>query len=281
MGIYKSFTLFFLLLVALSIYLFVSAPPPLANEKPMGLSIPVEEVLILLDQENQLVRNLYTKEIVGDGKKQKLLFDENWDERHVFAGLLPAQFLRETARSIERSKVKLGLYLGSDYAINQANQLEGMQLRTFKQIKRDRKAKFLYIEEARRYVYMAPDIATVKPCVTCHNDHKESPKDDWKIDDVMGVTTWTYPKKEVPIEEVLLLVEALHEGIKSAYQNLITEMEAMEKPPLIGKRWPKEGYFIPDADEFMREVNQRTAKITFSQLIQMVANISAKEVSSL
>ncbi len=281
MGVYKSFTLFFLLLVALSIYLFVSAPPPLANEQPMGLSIPVEEVLILLDQENQLVRNLYTKEIVGDGKKQKLLFDENWDERHVFAGLLPAQFLRETARSIERSKVKLGLYLGSDYAINQANQLEGMQLRTFKQIKRDRKAKFLYIEEAQRYVYMAPDIATVKPCVTCHNDHKESPKDDWKIDDVMGVTTWTYPKKEVPIEEVLLLVEALHEGIKSAYQNLITEMEAMEKPPLIGKRWPKEGYFIPDADEFMREVNQRTAKITFSQLIQMVANISAKEVSSL
>ncbi|MCF6319918.1 MAG: DUF3365 domain-containing protein [Proteobacteria bacterium] len=156
-----------------------------------------------------------------------------------------------------------------------------MQLEAFKKIKRDRKAKFLYIEEAQRYVYMSPDIATVKPCVTCHNDHKESPKDDWKLDDVMGVTTWTYPKEEVPIEEVLLLIDTLHEGVKSAYKNLITEMSAMEKPPLIGKRWPKEGYFIPDTDEFMREVKQRTANITFGNLTQLVSNITAKEVSSL
>ncbi len=281
MPIFRKFTLICLVLISLSVYLFITAPPPLLDEKHAGLSLPVEEVLILLDNENQIVRNLYTKEIVGAGKKQNLLFDENWGEPNVHAGLLPAQFLRETARSIERSKAKLGLYLGSDYAINQANQLEGMQLQVFKNIKKDRKAKFLFIQEAQRYVYMAPDIASVKPCITCHNKHKDSPKTDWKLDDVMGVTTWTYPKKEVAIDEVLLLVQALHDGVKKAYNNLIIEMNQSEKPPLIGNQWPRDGYYIPDVDEFMRVVKYRTASITISKITLLVANIKRQQAVSL
>lgn len=281
MMIFKKNAFVCLLLASLSIYLFATAPPPLIDEKQVGLSLPIEDVLILLDKENQIVRNLYTKDIVGAGKKQKLLFDENWGEHNVYAGLLPAQFLRETARSIERSKVKLGLYLGSDYAINQANQLEGMQLQVFKNIKSDRKAKFLFIEEAQRYVYMAPDIASVKPCVTCHNKHKDSPKTDWKLDDVMGVTTWTYPKKEVAVDEVLLLIKALHDGVKKAYGHLITEMNLSEKPPKIGKKWPKDGYYIPDVDEFMRVVKQRTASTTISKITLLVADIKHQEAISL
>ena len=31
-----------------------------------------------------------------------------------------------------------------------------------------------------------PDIAVSKACVTCHNDHLDSPKKDFKIGDTMG-----------------------------------------------------------------------------------------------
>jgi hypothetical protein len=31
-----------------------------------------------------------------------------------------------------------------------------------------------------------PDVAVAEACVSCHNDHKDTPKTDFKIGDVMG-----------------------------------------------------------------------------------------------
>jgi Protein of unknown function (DUF3365). len=31
-----------------------------------------------------------------------------------------------------------------------------------------------------------PDVAVTAACVTCHNEHKDSPKTDFKIGEVMG-----------------------------------------------------------------------------------------------
>ena len=44
--------------------------------------------------ENDVTRTLFTKAIVGHGKKQGLAFDENWAQPDVHAGPLPALFLR-------------------------------------------------------------------------------------------------------------------------------------------------------------------------------------------
>ena len=39
---------------------------------------------------------------------------------------------------------------------------------------------------ARYYTAVYPDVAVAKACVTCHNDHKDSPKTDFELGDVMG-----------------------------------------------------------------------------------------------
>jgi len=38
----------------------------------------------------------------------------------------------------------------------------------------------------RYYTAVYPDVAVAKACVTCHNDHKDSPKTNFELGDVMG-----------------------------------------------------------------------------------------------
>ena len=75
----------------------------------------VADILTLVAEENDVTRTLYTKAIVGAGKKQGLKFDEDWQDDDVEAGPLPALFLRGISSDIRKSDVPLGLYLGSDF----------------------------------------------------------------------------------------------------------------------------------------------------------------------
>ncbi|HED15393.1 MAG TPA: DUF3365 domain-containing protein, partial [Gammaproteobacteria bacterium] len=177
----KTFVLVFALLSVVLVYLFYSAPPPLDENRNSGVRIPVKQVLEILNEENRLTRELYTKEIVGLGKKAGLDFDENWRDDDIHAGPLPAQFLREVANTLEKSPVTIGLYLGSDYPINQANLFEGKQMGIYRKLKQDRQAQFFYVEDIQRYAYMFEDVAISSVCVDCHNNHDESPKEDWKL----------------------------------------------------------------------------------------------------
>jgi len=146
----------------------------------------VEEILEMVAHENDVTRTLYTKGIVGAGKKQGLKFDEDWQDDEVEAGPLPALFLRGVSADIRKSPVPLGLYLGSDYPINASNKLEGKQAQLFAEIKKDQKPQFFFDEDQKLHTAMFADMAMAAPCVNCHNDHKNTPKKDWKLGDVMG-----------------------------------------------------------------------------------------------
>ena len=65
----------------------------------------------------------------------------------------------------------------------------------FEEIKATSEARFFHEDDTKVYTAMFPDFASVQPCVTCHNEHPDTPKDDWQLGDVMGATTWAYPKK--------------------------------------------------------------------------------------
>jgi hypothetical protein len=36
------------------------------------------------------------------------------------------------------------------------------------------------------YTAVYPDVAVSEACIKCHNEHKDSPRDDFKIGEVMG-----------------------------------------------------------------------------------------------
>lgn len=263
----KQFYISVLVLIAVIVYLFVTAPPPLQDEKSVGVQLPIEFVLRLANEENKIVRSLYTKDILQAGKKIGIKFDEQWQERSVVAGLLPAQFLRETATYLEKSPVRLGLYLGSEYPINRANLIEGLQLTKFEKIKKDRHDVFFKMKEEQSYIFMSPDVAVAKACVSCHNNHAESPKKDWKINDVMGATTWLYPDEQISLSDALILLSELRKGFSFSYQYFLDEVKQMPKQYLVGNKWPSEGNFVPSNEVFMYELSKRTSQFTLNKLL--------------
>ena len=254
-------------LITLAVYLFATAPPALVTVKATEATIPIEIAFKIVTAENDAARLIYTREIVGEGSKQGLKFEEHWQDLEIIAGPLPAQFLRETSRSLEKNPVPLGLFLGSDYSINSANNFEKDFLTTFLGVKERREPEMFYVEDAQRYAYLAPDIASVDPCVKCHNEHKDSPKVDWKLDDVMGATTWTYPNGEVSYSELLAIITALRKGFSDAYQITLEEIESLENPPEIGDNWPRNGYYMPSLEEFQRVFSVAASTDTLSLLI--------------
>ena len=266
-----------LVLINLAIYLFVNAPPALPESTVAeGESVPVEEVLSTVAAENDIVRALYTQEIVGKGKLVGLAFQDDWREDGIQAGPLPALFLREAAQSLQRQSIPLGLYLGSDFPIAIANKFEGKQAQVFAALKETRKPAFFYAEDTGQYTAMFPDVAGVQGCVTCHNEHKDSPKSDWALNDVMGATTWSYDKAAMSRGEYLELVGAVRQSFRDAYTAYLEKVATFEEPPEIGEKWPDAGYKLPTADAFMAEFARRASAQTVDRLLAETAPPAAE-----
>ena len=63
----------------------------------------------------------------------------------------------------------------------------------------DNPGKNYYGEEelggVKYYTAVYPDVAVATPCVDCHNQHKDSPRTDFKIGDTMGGVVIRIPMK--------------------------------------------------------------------------------------
>ncbi len=229
----------------------------------------VEDVLEMVSKENDVTRTLYTKAIVGKGKAQGMKFDEDWRKDDVEAGPLPALFLRGVATSIQKNPVPLGLYLGSDFPVNAANKFEGKQADLFEQIKKDQKPQFFYDEEQKLHTAMFADLASAGACVSCHNDHPQTTKSDWKLGDVMGATTWQYPKDSLTYKETVAVLNSYAKGTVDIYMEYLDEIKAFEasEKPEIGKKWPAEGNYLPTAEVFLDSVKKLSSYETMKHLL--------------
>lgn len=266
----RRFTIAVLALSALIVYLFVQAPPPIAENATGGSRIPVEEAFRIVADENAHVRALWTSEIVGAGMQRGLRFEENWRDQDVEAGPLPALFLRETATSLEKDPIRLSLFLGSDAPVRRSNLFTGTQAERFKQVRQTREPVFFRAGDTGLSVAMFPDIAVAPGCSGCHNEHPETPKRDWGVNDVMGAVTWTYPQDSVSSEEVVAMIRALRKGVREAYTGYIEKTRTFARPPLVGERWPRDGYYLPTADVFMAEVARRSSAATLDRVLSAI-----------
>lgn len=265
--------LLFLSFVTLNVYLFVEAPPPLEDGRgKKGQKLySVTEAFRIIAKENDAVRALYTKGIVGEGKKKNLKFDEKWEQKEVEAGPLPALFLRSTSAYLSKCQSSLGLFLGSDYPISSANAFKGKQTEYYKQMKEDKQPKFFFDESSGKYTAMFPDYAKAEACVTCHNEHKDSPKKDWKLNDMMGATTWTFPEDSLTMEQINYLLAVYRKGVASTYNAYLAKAGAFTKNPKpeIGKNWPAGGYYLPSAEVFLDSANKINAPGTLSSILTL------------
>lgn len=267
----KNFWITLIALICLSIYLFVSAPAPLEDKKTELAVIPVQQMFGLLQTENAAIRKMWTQEIVKEGKKVGLKFDEYWRDEDIEAGPLPALFLRETAKSMEKSPLRISLFVGSDYPISLDNRFEGLQHDKFQTLRQTQQPQFFYMPDTGLYTGMFADLAVSDACIECHNKHEESPKNDWRLHDVMGAATWMYPDQAVSIEEMLKLIMVLHTGFQDAYGAYLAKVKTFINPPVIGEQWPRDGFFLPSLDVFMQEILKQTAPHTLPVLAGFVS----------
>lgn len=270
----RRFILIALVLTALIVYLFVSAPPPLSGQAAANANIAVVQVFALVEAENDAARALWTREIVGAGPKVGLSFSEDWREVGEEAGPLPALFLRETAKNLEKDPVRLSLFLGSDAPINSAHRFKGLQQEAFARIRSSGEPQFFQMPDTALYTAMFPDEAVAEACVTCHNEHEDSPRNDWKLHDVMGATTWAYPDDRMTAEQMIGVLAALRTSIRGAYQSYLDKVATFGKPPEIGERWPRDGYYLPSADVFMSALSDSTASASLDALLNATASRS-------
>jgi adenylate cyclase len=260
--------MFSLVALMATVYLFVTAPPALPEAAAEGgKRLSAHQVLEICAAENAAVRELYVKEIVGAGQKVGLRFEENWEQLKVDAGPLPALFLRETSKSLAHSPVNLGLFLGSDNPISKSNRFSGQQAEALEEMRRNGEPRGFFVNDVNLYTAMFPDFAVAKACVDCHNQHRDSPKRDWKLGDLMGATTWTFPSKSVSVSEALEVIAALRNGFRDAYAHYIEKTKTFSSPPEVGKKWPSQCYCLPTPETFMQAAERRTSKPTLDRLL--------------
>lgn len=260
-------------LAVLGVYLFATAPEPLDESRGGRADIPVETLFRLLDAENASVRKIYTAEIVTPGQKRGLKFDEGWKSKHVHAGPLPALLLRETANRLQQRVPELSLFLGSAWPIEQANLFKGTQSDYFDDMLEDRSPRFFVDAGTGRQTAMFPDIASAPACVTCHNDHPKSPRKDWVKDDVMGATTWSFPRAHVSQEEMIEILGHYRAAALDAYGSYLAKIETFDagQKPVVGGRWPGEGpdeaVAVPDLATFTARVESTNSVASLNLLL--------------
>lgn len=256
------------LLNVVAVYLFVSAPAKLpelpAKRAEQGPRIPVALLFRAVSTINGEARRMYTARIVGGGKPAGLEFKETWADKDVEAGPLPALFFRLVASELTKFPEPLSAFLGSDAPINPSNKFTGEQTLRFSHIKADG-APQIFVDSDHQQIGMFADIASADPCVTCHNDHSQSPKKDWKRNDVMGAATWIYPDPDVTPAEFLKLTGNVYVAVEAAWKTYLTKSATFRDPPRIGKDWPGKDAsgqpkrVLPDAETFLAEVYRLSA----------------------
>ena len=134
-------------------------------------------------------RTFYTQHVVERMQaKGAAVASENWRSEKTLP--LPAQFLQESARLSVNSKAKVGYKLISLWPINKQNgaksEAEHRGL-TATQQNPERPYTEVVMNGADSYLMAVyADKAVSQACIGCHNAHQDSPRHDFKQNDVMG-----------------------------------------------------------------------------------------------
>jgi hypothetical protein len=105
--------------------------------------------------------------------------------------LLPAELLRYSGEHLSKTwgGARVSFALISDYAINKVNrprsEFEKLGLKALEG-GAARHQGVQTVGSRRYFSAMYPDRAVAKACVDCHNAHPESPRQDFRLQDLMG-----------------------------------------------------------------------------------------------
>ena len=134
-------------------------------------------------------RTVYSKYIVDRLQNENIVHaSENWWDENALP--LPAQFLLNASELIFEKRMKFDFKLISLWPINTQNGAANeFERRGLEHVARNPARPFIGTSRfgGKKYFQVVyPDFAVTSACVSCHNAHPKSPKNNFKLNDVMG-----------------------------------------------------------------------------------------------
>ncbi len=154
-----------------------------------SLSLPMDTVADYLHAVIEADRDVYTRHVVERMQTKGIVVaSENWEGQSTLP--LPAQFLIESGRNVGKKGLGVQYRLISLWPINKRNvaatPLQSIGLGTILTQPNRPYTGVTRVAEKRYYEAVYADLAVTQACIGCHNAHPDSPKRDFKLNDVMG-----------------------------------------------------------------------------------------------
>jgi hypothetical protein len=167
-----------------------------AKENPTIGSISPERVADYVHAILEAERTIYTTHIVNRMLEKGIVAaTEHWEQDNALP--LPAQFLQQSGRFVAESGRGIRYRLIGFSPIYQRNapatEFERKALEVLRR-QPDRPVTGVVSSGKKKYFQaIYADRAVSSACVTCHNSHPLSPKQDFRLNDVMGGIAITIP----------------------------------------------------------------------------------------
>ena len=135
-------------------------------------------------------RTVYTKIVVHrlQNEEKVIKASEHWQDDKAL--VLPAQMFRMGAEAVSKKNAGFTYSLLSLWPVNKQNAAKtDAEKEGLKTIAATPDKPFYKEEKLGTKTYFTaiyPDRAVSKACVSCHNDHRDSPRTDFKLNEVMG-----------------------------------------------------------------------------------------------
>lgn len=157
---------------------------------PAAAGIAPQQMADALHAVMESDRTVYTRNVVNRLQNVEGVIEasEHWEDDKALP--LPAQMFRMGAEMVADKDAGFSYALLSLWPVNKQNKPKTELEKTGLQFVADNKGKNYYGEETlgqqRYFTAVYADTAVAPACVTCHNAHKDSPRTDFQIGDVMG-----------------------------------------------------------------------------------------------
>lgn len=162
------------------------------DDKPAAVGISPQQYTDSLFAVMKADRTNYTKLIIkrlGPQGADAIKPHEYWEDLDNGAPL-PAQMFRFGAEAVSEATSDFAYSLQSLWPINPQNAPKTPLEKQGLQFISDNPGENFYGNESlggvNYYTAVYPDVAVATPCIACHNAHKDSPRDDFQMGEVMG-----------------------------------------------------------------------------------------------
>ncbi len=135
-------------------------------------------------------RTVYTKYIIQRlVKKEKVIkASEHWEDDKAL--VLPAQMFRYGSELVAEKDPGFSYSLLSLWPVNAQNKPKTDTEKKGLEFIAANPGQNFYGEEVlgdqKYFTAVYPDVAVAEACTSCHNDHKDSPRSDFQLGEVMG-----------------------------------------------------------------------------------------------